>query len=815
MTAKFVLVLRLAIIGLLLVAISGLRIAGGKRDLALVFVVDRSDSVAPLEKSGALERMNEIVSSLSPEDEVGIVVFGKEAVIEQRLQKRKPITEIQSTPVASGTNISKGLDLAQAMLAAKPESSNRIILVSDGLETSGDALKEAAALSMEGITLDALPISTAAEASGRKLFLHECSGPESVRLEEPFDIRIGLRGDRGMTIDLQLSRDGAIVSSQKQKLSGELETFAISDRIPAPGFHQYRVKIQDADQSRAYNSDESGLVVYAHGRTKLLHVSNKPLEFLDRILEKQGFEVSHSWKRLENFAPYDVVLLDNVPATDFSQDQMRALAEHVEKYAGGLIMMGGTGSFGPGGYGGTPIEKALPVEMALKNREKKPGLALVLVLDKSGSMGLEQRKISKLDMAKDAVLRLTDMLTQGDALGIIAFDKSPREIMPLSNIIDRASINGSLRKIAAGGGTSILPAVEMAYQWLNSSPAEKKHILLLSDGQADQSERKPLTERVAGSSVSLSTVGIGADVDRALLQKLADSARGRAYFSDTGMDLPEIFKREGMLISGKWIVERRFKPRKIAEHEIVQNLSGDELPEITGYIAVTPKKLSETLVVSDNQDPILTCWRYGLGKALVFTSDFSSSWTKMLVQWQRFPAVWAQMVRWCSRGTQSETMHPHIRIEDDAAILSVDSFDVSGKYINYAEVNALVESPDSKNSEIRMSHTASGLYEGRFPLTEKGSYLLTVASKSSSSGDETLHFGFDFSKLPEDRESGANKVFMQKLAESAHGRILTNQPSAPGILIDAAPGHHDFWQVAALLALLLFLVDLFIRRKPQ
>jgi uncharacterized protein YegL len=490
---------------------------------------------------------------------------------------------------------------------------------------------------------------------------------------------------------------------------------------------------------------------------------------------------------------------------------MRALAEHVEKYAGGLIMIGGTGSFGPGGYASTPVEKALPVEMALKNREKKPGLALVLVLDKSGSMGLEQRKISKLDMAKDAILRLTDMLAQGDALGIIAFDKSPREILPLSNRIDRASINGSLRKIAAGGGTSILPAMEMAYQWLNSSSAEKKHILLLSDGQADQSERKPLTERVAGSSVSLSTVGIGADVDRALLQKLADSARGRAYFSDTGMDLPEIFKREGMLLSGKWIVERRFKPRKIAEHEIVQNLSGDELPEMTGYIAVTPKKLSETLVVSDNQDPILTCWRYGLGKALVFTSDFSSSWTKMLVHWQRFPAIWAQMVRWCSRSAQSETMHPRIRIEDDDAILNIDVFDATGKYINFAEVTALVKSPDSKNSEIRMSHTASGLYEGRFPLTEKGSYLLAVASKGSSVEDETLHFGFDFSKLPEDKESGANNIFLKKLVEAAHGRIL-NQTTKP-LRMNAAPGNRDLWQFAAILSLVLFIINLCVRNS--
>jgi hypothetical protein len=277
------------------------------------------------------------------------------------------------------------------------------------------------------------------------------------------------------------------------------------------------------------------------------------------------------------------------------------------------------------------------------------------------------------------------------------------------------------------------------------------------------------------------------------------------------MDLPEIFKREGMLISGKWIVEHRFKPRKIAEHELVQNFEGNELPEMTGYISVTPKKLSETLVVSDNQDPILACWHYGLGKALVFTSDFSSSWSKQLLQWPRFPAVWAQLVRWCSRGAQSENMHPRVRIEDDVAILSIDSFDANGNFINYTEVSALVESPDSKNNEILMSHTASGLYEARFPLTEKGSYLLTVSSKGSAGKNETLHFGFDFSKLPEDKESISNKAFLQRLAEMAHGRIL-NKASNPDFR-DGSRAYRDLWQIAATLALLLFLINQFIRTR--
>lgn len=809
--------LRLLIIVLLVLALSGLQVASGKRNKAIIFVVDRSDSAAPIDKSGALTSINKIASTLAPEDEAGIVVFGKDAVIEQRLQRNLRISDIQSTPPATGTNISKGLSLARAMLSLRPDAQKRIVLMSDGNQTSRDAMREAAVSAMEGIAIDALPLPTAAESNGRKLFLNESIGPESVRLDEPFQIEISLHGERGRTASLQVFRDGTLIDKQQHKLSGELEALKIAERISTPGFHQYRIKLEDIDKSRSYDVDEEGLVVYAYGRTKALHLTDKSDGFLDLILRKQGFEIVRTEPRMgpktiKDFSPYDVVILDNVPASSFSEEQLGALAGHVERYAGGLVMIGGSGSFGPGGYSGTAVEKALPVEMALRNREKKPALALVLILDKSGSMGMEQQKISKLDMAKEAALRLSDLLTPGDTLGIIGFDRAPREVMPLGRNIDRASIASRLRAIVAGGGTSILPAVEMGYKWLDSVAAEKKHILLLSDGQADQSERKPLTARVAGSSVVFSTVGIGSDVDRALMQKLADSARGRAYFTDTGMDLPEIFKREGLLISGQWLNERPFVPHQLSEHEILQNLSPNGFPAMTGYISATPKKLSEILLTSDNEDPILACGRYGLGKTLAFMSDLSSPWTRQLVQWERFPGLWAQMIRWAGRGIQSDVLHAQVKMEDESAVLILDAFDASGEFINSLNVGARLESPDSTASDIAMAQTASGRYEGRFPLRERGTYLLTASAKGGDlRAEETLHFGFDASKLPEDHQPATNDVFMQNLAKAANGKALTQ--ASYQISDSLQPGYKDAWQLAAIAAMLLFVIDLLWNRR--
>jgi Ca-activated chloride channel homolog len=817
---KLSLALRLSIIVLLVLALSGLQVARGKRNTALVFVVDRSESVAPIDKSGAMESINRIVSCLTPEDEAGVVVFGKEAVIEQRLQKNLRISEIQSTPAATGTNISRGLALARSMLALRPDASKRIVLLSDGNQTAGNAAKDAAIFAMEGISIDVLPLATAAESSGRKLFL-KSTGPESVRLDEPFELEISLRGEKDRDAGLQIFRDGVLMAKQRHKLSADLEVLKIAEFISKPGFHQYRIRLEDEDKNRSYDMDEDGFVVYAYGRTRVLHLTEKSDGFLDLILKKQGFEIVRSDPRagpktIQDFSPYDVVILDNAPASDFSQEQMGALIEHVAKYAGGLVMIGGSGSFGPGGYSSTPVEKALPVEMALRNREKKPALALVLILDKSGSMGMEQRKISKLDMAKEAVLRLCDLLNPGDALGIIAFDRSPREVMPLGRGVDRATVNSSLRAIVAGGGTSILPAVDMAYRWLDSSAAEKKHILLLSDGQADQAERKPLAERVAGSSVVFSTVGIGSDVDRALMKKLADSARGRAYFTDTGMDLPEIFKREALLISGQWLIERPFVPHRSSEHEILQNVGKDGFPAMTGYIVTTPKKLSEILLTADNEDPILACGRYGLGKTLVFMSDLSSSWTQRLVRWKHFPGLWAQMIRWAARGGQSDVLHVRVKMEEESALLAVDAFDASGEFINNLNVGARLESPDSTGSDIAMAQTASGQYEGRFPLKGKGIYLFTVSAKGHEpEAGSTLHFGIDFSKLPEDRCQTPDMPLIVKLATAAGGQIMSNGQESLSKNLDSV--YIDAWQPTAICAMLFFMLDLIwnMQRKQK
>ncbi|MBN2320570.1 MAG: VWA domain-containing protein [Acidobacteria bacterium] len=813
---RSLLVLRITTAALIILALAGIRIAQGKRTAAVVYVVDRSDSIAPDETAGIPDILDQLGSSLKEDDESGVVVFGRDAVIEQPLRKNLKIREIQSTPASTGTRIETALGLARSMLSARPRVAKKIVLLSDGVQTSGDALREAALAAAEGIPVDVLPLGTITESGQRSVFIRSVSGPESVRLEEPFDLAVTLDGKAGSEAVLGLYHDNALISERRISMASENPAvFRLPVKADTAGFHRYRIGIQNPD--RIEDADETGHVVYAHGRTRILHLTDNPSEFLDNILIRQGFEVQSVAPQsilltTQSLAPFDAVIMDDVPDRAFSGGELRSIADHVGKYAGGLIMTGGARSFGPGGYIATAVEKVLPVEIALRSREKKPALSVILVLDKSGSMGIIQQNVSKLDMARDAVLRLSELLSPEDELGIIAFDRLPEEVVPLERGFNPISIEAAIDAIEAGGGTAILPALDMAYSRLQASRAERKHVLLLSDGQAEEQERKPLTQRVSESSIILSTVGIGGDVDRPLLEELARLANGRAYFTRTGSDLPDIFKREGLLISGKWLVEGSFHPRRVSDHEILRGLETDAWPEITGYVATASKDLSDVLLEVENRDPLMVCGRYGLGRALVFTSDLAAAWTDRFVAWKGFPGMWTQMVRWTSRNRQSELMHPQITIEDETALLTIDAHDLTGNFLNLMEMKAQITTPDETGSSIEMIQKAPGGYEGQFRLRGKGSYLFTVTAQDPKSGTEyTLHFGYDLSKFPEDRPASSDEAFLSKVAATGGGALIDRDTE---IFPEDArmTAYVDVWPYTAILALLLFLLDAILRR---
>ncbi|MGO4374133.1 VWA domain-containing protein, partial [Paenibacillus sp. MCAF20] len=259
---------------------------------------------------------------------------------------------------------------------------------------------------------------------------------------------------------------------------------------------------------------------------------------------------------LAEYASYDSIILNNVPATRIAEKPMEWLGKAVSDYGVGLVMLGGEDSFGLGGYFKTPVERALPVYMDLQGKRQIPSLGLVLVIDRSGSMS-----DGKLELAKEAAIRTVELMRDVDTVGVIAFDSAPWWVVEPEKLSNRDSIIERIQGIQSEGGTEIYNALQAGYEGLLEVDAQRKHMILLTDGQsATNPGYEALTDAIVEDQMTLSTVAVGDGADQALLERLAKAAKGRFYFTKDQSTLPAIFSRETVMMSRTYIVEQSFTP---------------------------------------------------------------------------------------------------------------------------------------------------------------------------------------------------------------------------------------------------------------
>jgi Mg-chelatase subunit ChlD len=164
--------------------------------------------------------------------------------------------------------------------------------------------------------------------------------------------------------------------------------------------------------------------------------------------------------------------------------------------------------------------------------------SVVLVIDRSGSMQGE-----KLEAAKDAIVAAVSALHPSDEVSVVAFDseatafvdRQPPNLEKLRKAIDR---------IQAGGGTSFLPALQRTFELLRDSKRKVKHVIFLSDGESPDDGLAELVDKMHASHITITTIGLPDNADRALLQLISEHGEGRLYMVDRADALAKIFVRE-------------------------------------------------------------------------------------------------------------------------------------------------------------------------------------------------------------------------------------------------------------------------------
>jgi Ca-activated chloride channel family protein len=806
---------RVLVLALLALAAAGPRVRFGSSDLTVVFVVDASASVSADGRREALELVDRLAAGATPRDRVGVVVFGGDASVERALREGglgTRLDRVASSVRSSDTDIAGALRLAGGLV---PEgTTGRIVLLTDGNETRGSATDEARRLRARGIAISCHALPTGGQP---EIALAGLRVPESPAAGESFDLRVEVTATRDTAARLRVFRNGVVVAERDVELLADgANVFLLPQRLDEKGFFTYRAEIESvaADGFAENNSREGFAYVQGPPRALFVYGDERPSAPLLSVFADGKFLVDSVPARampphLADLQNYDLIVFDNVSAETLAASQLRDVRSYVRDLGGGFVMIGGDKSFGAGGYFKTPIEEALPVSLDVRRKKHYPGLAMVLVVDKSGSMA-GAAGVSKMDLAKEGAIVAVDFLADSDAVGVIAFDDASKEVVPLADLAGKKDeVKSLIGTIVAGGGTTIYPALKTAYDRLAAYEAPLKHIILLSDGQSNEGDYAGLVAACRAQKITLSTVAVGSDADLRLMQFLAEGGGGRFYISEDIGSLPRIFTKEAFLASRSTVVEEPTPARPAQPSQATSGIDWSAAPLLAGYIGSSPKDTATTALITHHDDPLYASWQYGLGRSAAFTSDAKPKWAASWMGWDGFSTFWTQVFRDVVRRQSNDRLRPVVTTEGGEGHVTVDAYSAEGRAANGLDLLGRVIGPDGAPRDVTLRQTAPGRYEADFPAPVEGAYLVNVVSGDEGGGNRVTGAVRAYSPEFEVRET--DRDLLERIATASGGSVVGEDAR----LFEQrgwATRPRDAWPWLVLAALLLLPLDVGIRR---
>ncbi len=814
------LLLRTLIIVLLVLALAGLQHVQAVDRLAVVFLVDASDSMSRGSEDRQLAYIREAIKAKQPDDEWAAVIFGDNALPETDFSPARELEGFSSIPRTVGTDIANAIQTGLSMFP--PEASRRMVLLSDGQATEGDAIARAQRAAVSGVEISYVPFVGAAEPDVRITAL---DAPSRVSENQSFDISVGIHAERAGPAELLIFSGGGLIHEEALNLQAGDTRFSLTQTSENSGFLDFSARIVVPGENDSYSqNNQLGAFsqVVGPARALLIRADETETAHLLPALEQAGVIVDLGSPQslplnMASLARYKCVILVNVPATDMSGAQMSLLDQYVSDIGGGLVVIGGPQSYAPGGYFQTPLERALPVEMQIKDQKRLPQLTIAYLIDRSGSMGQTGRGgVPNLELAKRAIVLSLGLLQPSDRVAIGTFDTGGAWVVPFQQVNDAQALIAMTNTIRSGGGTDILAGLQLVERDIAEEPSQIKHLILLTDGGASPTGLVELTERLRERfDVTLSAIAIGRRPG-AVLQPMAEAGGGNYYAVENVEQIPLIFAQETVLASRSYIVEERFTPRLTGSGAMMDGIG--ESPPLRGYVATTPKVAAQRILSGPEpySDPILATWQYGLGRVVAWTSDASARWASEWVVWEDFSRFWGQVVAWSINAGASQNLETRILLEGDQARIVVDARDDDGQFLDGLKLSGALLNPAGASKRLPLQQTAPGRYEASFEPENEGAYFLTVSGEAQlSAGATSLSDlkGWVMSYSPEYIPRQHDERSLAELAEITGGRNLA---AAPADVFAHNLGERqaatDIWERLALLAVILLPFDIAVRR---
>jgi hypothetical protein len=799
------LIARVALVVTLVLALAGPELSYRSSSQTLVVVADRSASTASAQSAETPE-VQTLGEDLPARDELGVVSFGQDALVEDPPEHGLQFTGFATSPGGNFTNIESALGLAASVIA--PGSRRHVLLMSDGRQNVGDAVGEARVLRSQGVRVDVLPLQVPV---GPDVRVDSVDAPATVPPSTRTMATAVLVSNEATETRVVWTIDGSrvVLDEVLHVRPGTTEVHALLP--PAgPGFHEVQVEISP-ERDTVPGNDSGDALFQVLGRQQVLVVEGRPGagRNVADALRTAGIRAdvvapSQVPVNVSGLARWQAVALVDVSASELGYQRMEPIAEATRDLGVGLAAFGGPDTFGPGGLAGTPLEQALPVDMKVPNPEQERPVAVMLVMEtvESGAGDLVLRAAAR---------QLVANLSPQDLVGVTNGDTGV--VVPLQHVGNGRKLEAEVTGIPDfGDPPSYVPYMQDAADQLAGHPEATRYIVVLGDG--DASYPLPSQSFMAGlvrDGITVSTVGAdvhGSAEFMANMAAIAAEGNGRFYDSESADELPSIFLDETQLQLQPWIVRERFHVVGGAPSPALDGIDPSSLPPLDGYVAATPKPSSEVVLSGPGDDPVLAQWQYGLGTAVAWTSDTQGRWTAELLRSPLGGKLIAGIVASTLPLAADPALSLSAQVEGDEAHLMAQVAAAPSD----ASALAHVVGPDGEGSEVPLAETAPGRFEGDIPTSEVGTYLVKVQVSANGRVLHAATAGVAVAYSPELRFMGTSSGFLAQIARAGGGAVLFSARQAISEPVPPVDLTQPFWDELLVLAAVLLPLDVALRR---
>lgn len=810
---KFYLVVRGVVAACVVLALLGIQVYLGSSRTATVFVVDLSDSNEEhLEEAD--KYLQSAIAKMPAGNAYGIVTFGKDALVEQFLTEEDYYGGLLTLPEKTATNFEDAISKALTLIPG--DYSGRLVVLTDGKQTRGDVAHMGQALSTSRVEFLTMLYE---DEETPDTYIDNVSIPSYLHPGDKYTVTVLVESNYDTDAVIALYNGSVQTASNSVHLNKGRNRFVFSAEVSADtdsgAMENLRVQVQAPGDTCPENDSFSAYSV-VESAPKILLVSGPGVDVsaFDLVLDAAGCDYHvvsalNAPDSINAMLAYKSIILADTYIDDLPVGFLENLETYVKDYGCGFVCCGGEDSFALGGYRNTVLETVLPVDMQPRSINEIPSMAMVMVIDHSGSMISEAADFgaSNLDIAIKAAMVAVDNLRDSDYVGVLTFDDQYEWQVELTTADDKTAIKDEIKRISEGGGTTIKPALLEACEAVSESKASIKHVVLLTDGMGETNNFQDVIDAYTAEGITLSTVAVGSLSDTQLLEQLADKCGGRYYYSDLASDIPKIFAREVFLGSDSYIQNGVFSLKVQRSHELTNNLFADGWPVIYGYIAATPKTAAVPVIVSDDKEnPILTVWQYGLGRTAAWNSDITGEWSGAFAGEDDYVQMWKRIVDYSTGNADMGEDRVDVATSGEQTEITYQTND----YESGTEILVTVIDPEGKTTEEKLHATAPGQYKAELSTPQTGLYHFNIRRSKGGEIQSYLTTAAAVQFSDEYKFDVSTDSYLKFVEQ--YGRIITEQDAIFNKISTGARESYPLTNWLIFLAVCLFVADVAMRR---